>query len=125
MMRLTKEQIHRMHTLLCQRTGGCDGLRDEGLLESAIYGIEQGFMGEALYKTPLEKGARLGFSLVKNHAFIDANKRIGVLAMLVYFRLYGISLSLTNDDITYIGLSLASGEMGYEELVRYLGARKS
>ena len=120
MMKLRKEQVKEMHTLLCQMTGGSDGIRDEGLLESAVLGIEQTFMGEPLYPTLLEKGTRLGFSLMKNHAFIDGNKRIGVLAMLVYFRLVGLTFSFTNEDIIKIGLGVASSEMDYEELLAYV-----
>ena len=120
MKRLTVEQIKRMHSLLCERTGGSDGLRDEGLLESAIFGVEQTFMGIPLYPTVMERGARLGYSLMKNHAFVDGNKRIGVLAMLVYFRLVGVSLALTNEDVVHIGLGVASGEMDYEALLQLL-----
>ena len=80
-------------------------------------------MGEPLYPTLLERGARLGFSLMKNHAFIDGNKRIGVLSMMVYFRLNGLSFDLTNDDVIAIGLGVASGEMDYEGLLSYLHAR--
>ncbi len=124
MMRFTKEQIHKMHTLLCQMTGGSDGLRDEGLLESALYGIEQTFMGEPLYPTLLEKGARLGFSLMKNHAFVDGNKRIGVLAMLVYFRLHRLHFTLSDEDVIHIGLGVAGSEMDYEDLLHFLANRE-
>ena len=123
MKNISMEQMQKMHTLLTIMSGGSDGLRDEGLLESALYGIEQTFMGEPLYPTLLERGARLGFSLMKNHAFIDGNKRIGVLSMLVYFRLNGLSFTLTNDDVVTIGLGVASGEMDYEGLLSYLRAR--
>ena len=123
MRNISKAQIKMMHTCLTRRSGGSDGLRDEGLLESALYGIEQTFMGEPLYPTLLERGARLGFSLMKNHAFIDGNKRIGVLSMMVYFRLNGLSFDLTNDDVIAIGLGVASGEMDYEGLLSYLHAR--
>ena len=120
----TVEQIEKMHTLLTNVSGGCDGVRERGLLESAILSAEQTFLGEELYPTTLEKGARLGFGLMKNHAFIDGNKRIGVLAMLVYFRLMGCHFTLTNEDVIHIGLGVASGEMDYENLVAYLKERK-
>ena len=98
-------QLKRMHELLCEMTGNEPTIRELGLLESALYSVEQTFMGEPLYKTTVERGARLCFCLIKNHAFVDANKRIGVLAMLVYFRLYGISLSLTNDSLQRASVS--------------------
>ena len=123
MKHLTKIQVKKMHTLLSIESGGSEGLRDEGLLESALYGIEQTFMGEELYPTLLEKGARLGYSLMKNHAFVDGNKRIGVLCMLVFFRLNNLSFSLKNEDVIRIGLGVASGEMAYEDLLQFLRER--
>ena len=114
------EQLKRMHEMLCAMTGNEPSIREIGLLESALYSVEQTFMGDPLYKTELERGARLCFCLIKNHAFVDANKRIGVLSMLVYFKLVGVPVALTNDDIVRIGLGVASGEMDYEALLSYL-----
>ena len=75
------DQLRRMHELLCEMTGNEPTIRELGLLESALYSVEQTFMGEPLYETTVERGARLCFCLIKNHAFVDANKRIGVLAI--------------------------------------------
>ena len=66
------EQLKRMHEMLCAMTGNEPSIREIGLLESALYSVEQTFMGEPLYKTELERGARLCFCLIKNHAFVDA-----------------------------------------------------
>jgi death-on-curing protein len=110
----------RMHEMLCAMTGNEPTVREMGLLESALYSVEQTFMGEPLYKTEVERGARLCFCLIKNHAFVDANKRIGVLSMLVYFKLVGVPVAFTNDDIVRIGLGVASGEMDYEAHLSYL-----
>lgn len=120
MKRFSVWHLMRMHEMLCAMTGNEPALRDRGLLESALYSVEQTFMGEPLYPTVLERGARLCFSLIKNHAFVDANKRIGVLAMLVYFKLSGVSLDFKNGDIIKIGLGVASGEMDYEALLSML-----
>ena len=81
---LTKYQIILLHAQLIKETGGMEGIRDEGLLDSAILSPFQSFDGKELYPSVLEKGARLGFGLIQNHAFIDGNKRIGVHAMLVF-----------------------------------------
>ena len=67
MKRLTKTQILKMHSLLIQKTGGSDGVRDEGLLDSAFNLPFQSFDGEDIYKTIQAKAARLGFSLINNH----------------------------------------------------------
>ena len=117
------DQLRRMHELLCEMTGNEPTIRELGLLESALYSVEQTFMGEPLYETTVERGARLCFCLIKNHAFVDANKRIGVLAMLVYFKLVGVNVELTNEDIIKIGLGVASGEMDYEALLSYIEQR--
>ena len=70
--------------------------------------------------TKEEKAARLGFSLVSNHAFVDGNKRIGVYIMLSFLEINGIRINATNDDIVELGLSLADGSMKYEELLKWV-----
>lgn len=64
--------------MIAQETGGAVGVRDMGLLESALENAYLTYDGEELYKTKEEKAARLGYSLISNHAFVDGNKRIGV-----------------------------------------------
>jgi death-on-curing protein len=120
MKNISMEQMQKMHTLLTMMSGGSDGLRDEGLLESALYGIEQTFMGEPLYPTLLERGARLGFSLMKNHAFIDGNKRIGMYVMLAFLEMNGIHISPSDDDVIRLGLDVASGNAGYENILDWI-----
>ncbi len=80
MKRLTKEQVLLLHSALTQETGGSDGIRDEGLLESALETPFQSFGGSDVYPSIQQKAARLGFGLIQNHAFIDGNKRIGAHA---------------------------------------------
>ena len=120
MIKFEREQVLLLQRTIIKRTGGSDGVRDYNLLDSAINSAYQTFGGEDLYKTVLEKGARLGFSLVSNHAFVDGNKRIGVLVMLTFLKINGVNLSLTDMDVIDIGLSLADGSMDYEKLVKRL-----
>ncbi len=80
---LTKEQVILLHTHLISETGGLDGIRDEGLLDSAVNAPFQAFDGIDVFPSLQQKAARLGYGLIKNHAFIDGNKRIGAHAMLV------------------------------------------
>ena len=87
-----------MHRLLIQETGGSEGIRDEGLLDSALNAPFQTFDGEDVYKTVQAKAAKLGFFLINNHPFIDGNKRIGTLAMLVFLEINGIEIKCADDD---------------------------
>lgn len=123
MIRLDQEQVLRLHTLLTEQTGGDPSLRDAGLLESALASVYQTFDGVELYPTLLQKAARLGFALISNHAFVDGNKRIGVLVMLTFLAVNGVPVSLTDADIVKIGLGIADGSMKYEELLVFLQAR--
>lgn len=84
MIRLSKAQIIIIHEQLIKETGGASGLRDEGMLESALNIPFQTFGGKDLYPSLQQKAARLCFGLVKNHPFVDGNKRIGAHAMLVF-----------------------------------------
>ena len=74
MKRLTKEQVLLLHSQLIQEFGGSDGLREEGLLESALASPFQSFGGEDLYPSIQAKAAQLGYGLIKNHPFLDGNK---------------------------------------------------
>ena len=123
MIRVNDKMIIALHTLVSEESGGDNGLRDIALLDSAIESAYQTFGGEELYPGVIEKAARIAYAIICNHAFVDGNKRIGVLTLLTILHLCGIRLSLTNDDIIKIGLSLASGEMDYADLVRWVKER--
>ena len=121
MIRLTKDQVISMHRAMVAATGGSDGIRDEGLLESALEAPFQTFGGTDIYPTLLQKAARLGFSIVSNHPFVDGNKRIGVHTMLVFLELNGVEIDCTQDELVEVGLSLASGKMSADILFEWLG----
>lgn len=120
MIRLTKEKITQLHTLLISETGGADSVRDMGLLESALEQPFATFAGQELYPTLTDKAARLGFSLISNHPFVDGNKRIGVFAMLIFLQINGASLTCTNDDVIRLGLGVASGSMKYDAMLDWI-----
>lgn len=124
MMILTIDEIIRLHTTLTERTGGSDGLRDRGLLESAVYSAETSFAGQEIYPTIEEKAARLMFALVSNHPFLDGNKRIGVLVMLVTLRLNSVVLRYTQAELIDLGLSAASGELDYDAVYDWITAHQ-
>ena len=119
MKRLNTKQIIMLHDVLVEETGGALGLKDEGLLESAANAPFATFGGNDLYYTLQQKGARLGFGLIKDHAFADGNKRIGILAMLTFLEINGINLTYTDDELITIGLDLAAGKMTESQLLRW------
>ena len=120
MIKFSKEKVLLLHQLIAQETGGSVGVRDEGLLESALETAFSGFGGQEFYPTKEEKGARLGYNLISNHAFVDGNKRIGVYVMLTFLEVNGIHLDCTNEDVVKIGLGVADGSMDYEALLAWV-----
>jgi death-on-curing family protein len=122
MIKLTKEQVVSIHSSLIKASGGTDGVRDDGLLESALESPFQTFDGHDLYPSIIQKAARIGYSLVSNHPFIDGNKRIGIHIMLVFLAINGIDISCTQEDLIKIGLSLADDTMTFEELSVWLSS---
>lgn len=92
MKTLTKKQVLALHSALIQEFGGMDGVRDAGLLESALAAPFQTFGGEPMYSSLQSKAAQLGFGLIRNHPFVDENKRIDAHSMLVFLAVNGIGL---------------------------------
>jgi death-on-curing protein len=120
MKRLSVERIKQIHHLMIEETGGMDGVRDEGLLESAVNAPFQTFDDVPLYKTIEAKAARLGYSLINNHAFIDGNKRTGMMAMLLFLELNGAGKDYTDEEIIRVGLALADGSMDDKALLDWI-----
>ncbi len=117
---LSKRQVLLIHEQLIRETGGSQGLRDEGLLESALAAPFQSFDGEDAFPSIYQKAARLGYGLIKNHPFVDGNKRIGTHVMLVFLALNDIALSYTQEELTQIILVIAASEKKYEDLLKWL-----
>lgn len=124
MIQFSTEKVKLLHQLIAQETGGSISLRDEGLLESALEGAFATFGGKELYPTKEEKGARLGYSLISNHAFVDGNKRIGMYVMLTFLEVNGIRMDCTNREVADTGLSVAAGEMDYDALLEWVRAHR-
>ena len=120
MIKISKEKALLLHQLMAEATGGSVGVRDTALLESALESCFATFDGVDLYPTKEEKGARLGYALISNHAFVDGNKRIGVYLMTTFLEMNGIRLQATNEEIVEIGLSVAEGSMQYEDLLAWV-----
>lgn len=120
MIKFTDERVLLLYKYMIEETGGAFGVRDEALLDSALEGIFQTFGGKELYPSKEEKGARLGYSLISNHAFLDGNKRIGVYVMLTFLEVNGIRLDCTDEELVEIGLGVASGSITYEALLDWI-----
>ena len=124
MIILSKEQILLLHTQLLEETGGSDGVRDDGLLDSALNAPFHSFGNTDVYPSIQQKAARLGYGLVKNHAFVDGNKRIGAHAMLVFLALNKVELDYTQEELSDIFLKIAAGEADFEDLLHWITAHQ-
>ena len=120
MIKFSKEKVLLLHKLITEETGGDPNVRDIALLDSALESAFQTFAGQELYPTKEEKGAKIGYSLISNHAFVDGNKRIGMYVLLTFLETNGVKIAPTVDDVARVGLSVASGEMKYEELLNWI-----
>lgn len=125
MILLTVDEIIMLHDKLLTVTGGLPGLRDRGLLESAVLGINVSFEDIEQYPTVEEKAARLAYALIKNHAFVDGNKRVGVLAMLMTLRLNGVTLWYIQQELIDLGLAAASGTAEYDDILGWIHRHKT
>ena len=124
MIKFSKEKVLLLHQLITQETGGSAGVRDYALLESALESAFATFDGQDLYPGKEEKAAKIGFSLISNHAFVDGNKRIGMYVMLTFLEVNGIRIDATNGDVEELAMSVAAGESKYEEILKWINVHK-
>ncbi|MEY8744366.1 type II toxin-antitoxin system death-on-curing family toxin [Paenibacillus tundrae] len=117
---LSLEQILLFHTKIIKSTGGSDGVRDFGLIESALKKAEATFDGQELYEGNIKKISVTTFALIKNHGFIDGNKRIGVATMLLLLRLNEISVKYEQAELVELGLKTAAGEFTEENIQQWI-----
>ena len=125
MIILSKEQVLKLHALLTSETGGDPSLRDADLLDSALCSPFQTFGGSELYPTEEEKIAREGYALIADHAFVDGNKRIGILVILTLLELNGIKTDIPCSEVSRAGLAVASGEMDCDGLLEWINECKA
>ena len=95
---VTLKEAIELHLRVIEQSGGLAGIRDLGMLESALAQPLMTLGGEELYPTLAEKASALGFSLIKNHPFIDGNKRIGHAVIEVFLVLNGYEIEATVDE---------------------------
>ena len=120
MIVLSKKQVILLHEELIIETGGSPGLKDEGMLESALAAPFQTFDGQELFPSIYQKAARLGYGLASNPAFIDGNKRIGAHVMLVFLALNGIKFEYEQDELSDLFMKIAEGSSGYPKTLLWV-----
>ena len=120
MIVLTVSEISKLHEKLISATGGAPGIRDIGLLESAVLGCGQTFGGKELYPTIVEKAAWTAYAICRNHPFVDGNKRVAVTSMLVTLRLNRVQLRYTQQELIELGLGAARGDVDYEGIAAWI-----
>jgi death on curing protein len=114
------EDILKIHKASIKDFGGAHGIRDEGLLSSALARPFQTFGGKDLYPSIFEKAAALGESLIINHPFVDGNKRTGILALLTLLLGHDIRLTATGDELYEFVINISTGSLRFEEIVSWL-----
>jgi death-on-curing protein len=122
---LELEEVLQLHRLVIAHSGGAEGIRDSGGLESALAQPRMVFDSQELYPSLAEKAAALGFSLINNHLFIDGNKRIGHAAMETFLILNGVEIQASVDEQERTILQVAAGQMNREAFVIWLQSQLS
>ncbi len=120
MKKLDIAQVLYLHNLMCSATGGPTGVRDRAALESAIYHAYASFEGKDLYQTTEEKAARQAYGIIRNHPFIDGNKRTGLFVMLVFLELNDIKLNFAQHELIKLGTGIADGNIDSEQITKWI-----
>lgn len=120
MILISKEQVLKIHSSLIKETGGIDSMRAENLLDSALNSPFQTFDSKELYPEFSGKAAQLSFSIIKNHPFLDGNKRIGVHIMLVFLALNNEKLSYTLKELIDFGLKAADSSLSKDDIKNWI-----
>lgn len=117
---LSLDEVVEIYYQIMAQSGGLVGIRDVGLLESALSQPLMAFGGQSLYPTLIEKASALGFALIKNHPFLDGNKRIGHASMEVFLVLNGYEIQARIDEQEKIILDVAAGNLSREGFTTWL-----
>ena len=125
MKSINLEQVIKFHQKLINATGGSYGIRNKDLIDSAIHRGLSTFEGEDLYKTDIEKIAAITHSLVRNHGFVDGNKRIGIAAMLLLLKINNIPIVYSQRELIALGLGIADSRVEFENIVDWINQHKS
>jgi death-on-curing protein len=114
------EDVLKIHEFLINKFGGSQGIRDLNLLKSAISRPYQTFDQKDLYKNPIEKAAAIIESIIRNHPFIDGNKRTGYVLMRLVLMDHGLDISHNHKDKYDFVISIASGNLNYDQIKKWI-----
>ncbi len=117
MIYLHKQQILKLHNQIINEFGGIHGIRDERLLDSALANPLQTFAGLDLYPTCVDKAVQLCYGLIKNHPFLDGNKRIALHSMLILLSINGLKIEIAHNELTDIIFKVADITFSYQALL--------
>ena len=120
MLSFSKEEVLTIHATVIMRFGGLRGLRDEGLLDSALAQPFQTFDGADLYSSAIEKACRYAFGIISNHPFLDGNKRTDAALLGTYLRMSGIDFRPDHAAYLKVILGVADGAVNYDALVEWI-----
>ncbi|MBS6418791.1 MAG: Fic family protein [Olsenella uli] len=116
----SKEDVLAIHASAIEWFGGLDGLRDEGLLDSALAQPLQTFGGANLYPSAIDRACRYAFGIISDHPFLDGNKRTGAALLGTYLRMSGIGFRPDHAAFLKVMLGVADGSVGYDALVDWV-----
>lgn len=114
------EDVLLLHRKLIERTGGADGVRDLGLIQSALARADAAFAGVEAYPGIIDKAAAVGCGLTQNHGFVDGNKRVGMAALLLILRRNGVVLVHTQEELVQLGLGVAQGVLDVPQVAAWI-----
>ena len=120
MRKISVDSVIKLQNMLIEESGGSKGVRDMNLLISSLESPFQTFGKKELYPDDLDKIINISYSLIKNHAFIDGNKRIGILVLYVLLKRNNFKISWNDNELIKLGLEVASGEMSKKEYKKYV-----
>lgn len=121
----TTENVILLHQKLIEASGGSAGVRDIGLIESAVNRAKAAFAGVEAHPGIVAKAAAVGCGLTQNHGFIDGNKRIGMAAMLLILQRNGVRLAYTQAELVTLGLEVAQGNADVDAVQKWIGKHKA
>jgi len=119
---LTLDEVLAIHAHQVARYGGSPGIRDRGLLESALSMPEATFSGEYLHGTVAEQGAAYLFHVAKNHPFVDGNKRVALACALVFLRLNDVRVQASDDELVDLVLAVVAGSASKADVAVFFEA---
>ena len=124
MKNLTLEDIVYINNLTINKHGGSPGIKNQSLIESSLNSGLATFGGEDLYPTNEDKISMISYSFIKNHGFNDGNKRVGCIVLLTLCRKNNIEIKPSQKDLINLGLGVASGILGKDDIKSFILARK-